>query len=68
MRHLHLLQGNFKHGGTVPGEGPATDPAAVVENIHADHLIEMIVLGEMNAVALMEGHEAEAGDVGCEEE
>jgi hypothetical protein len=54
----HLLQGNFKDGGTVAGQWPATDPATVVAVINTDHLIDVLVAGESDAVALMERHRA----------
>jgi len=54
----HLLQGNFKHGGTVAGQGPTADPATVVAVVNADHLIDVLVAGEGDAVALMERHTA----------
>jgi hypothetical protein len=54
----HLLQGNFKHGRTVAGQGPAANPATAVVVIDADHLVEVLVAGKGDAVALMERHKA----------
>ena len=51
-----LLQGNFKHGRSVAGQGPAADPAAVVSVVDTDHLVQVLVAGEGDAVTLMEGH------------
>ena len=39
----HLLQGNFKHLGTLASQGPAPHPATVVPVVHTDHLVELLV-------------------------
>ena len=55
MVSLELLQGNFKDGAAVAGEGPAPYPAAVVVVINANHLVRVRVAHEGDAIALMEG-------------
>ena len=53
---MHQLQGDFKHGRTVAGHGPAPHPATVLIVVNTDHLIQVLIAGEVNAVTLMEGH------------
>lgn len=55
MVSLELLQGNFKDGAAVAGEGPAPHPAAVVAVINANHLVGVRIAHEGDAIALMEG-------------
>lgn len=55
MVSLELLQGNFKDGAAVAGEGPAPHPAAVVAVINANHLVRVRIAHEGDAIALMEG-------------
>ena len=53
---IHQVEGDLKHGGPVAGHGPAAHPATVLVVVHADHLIQVLITGEVNTVTLMEGH------------
>ena len=53
---LDVMQGHLEHGRALAGKGPAAQPAAVAVIIHADHLIELLVVTEPDAVALKKGH------------
>ena len=56
-RHaIHQVEGDLKHGGPVAGHGPAAHPATVLVVVHADHLIQVLITGEVNTVTLMESH------------
>ena len=67
---LHLPQRHLKNRGSMAGQGPAPQPAAVVVGIEADHLIQLVlaagITGEMDAISLMKPgggsacHEAQA--------
>jgi hypothetical protein len=50
------VEGDLKHGGPVAGHGPAAHPATVLVVVNADHLIQVLITGEVNTVTLMEGH------------
>jgi hypothetical protein len=53
---IHQMQGDFKHRRTVAGHGPAAHPATVLVVVYADHLIQVLITGEVNTVTLMESH------------
>ena len=53
---IHQVKGNLKHGGAVAGHGPAAHPATVLVVVNTDHLIQVLITGEVNTVTLMEGH------------
>ncbi len=53
---IHEVEGDLKDGGTVAGHGPAAHPATVLMVVYADHLIQVLITGEVNTVTLMEGH------------
>jgi len=40
----------------VAGHGPAAHPATVLVVVHADHLVQVLITGEVNTVTLMESH------------
>ena len=53
---IHQVQGDFKHGGAMAGHGPTAHPATVLVIVNADHLIQVLITGEVNTVTLMESH------------
>lgn len=53
---LDLMQGHLHHRRSLPGQGPAAQPAAVAAIVDANHLVELLVTAEPDAVALMERH------------
>ncbi len=53
---LHVVQGHLQHRRAVAGHGPAAQPAAVTAIVDTDHLIELLVITEPDAVALKKGH------------
>ena len=53
---IHQVEGDLKHGRSVAGHGPAAHPATVQVVVNTDHLIKVLITGEVNTVTLMEGH------------
>lgn len=53
---LHVMQRQFHHRRAVARQRPAAQPAAVAAIVNADHLIELLVVTEPDAVALKKGH------------
>lgn len=51
----HLLQGNFKHLGAMASQGPAAQPAAIAGGIDTDHLVQLLIAAEADAITLMQG-------------
>jgi hypothetical protein len=54
---LHLMQWEFQNRGSMARQGPAAQPAAVAVIIDTDHLVELLIAAEMDAVALKEAHD-----------
>lgn len=55
---LDVVQRHLQHGGAVAGQGPAAQPAAVTVIVHTDHLVQLLVIAEPDAVALKKSHGA----------
>lgn len=55
-RAIHEVEGDLKHGRSMAGHGPTAHPATVLVVVNRDHLIKVLVTGEVNTVTLMEGH------------
>ena len=53
---IHQVEGDFKHWRSIAGHGPAAHPATVQMVVNTDHLIKVLITGEVNTVTLMEGH------------
>lgn len=53
---LHVVQGHLQHRRALADQGPAAQPAAVSVIVNADHLIQLLVIAEADAVALKESH------------
>ena len=51
---VNLVQGNLKHFGALAAQRPATQPAAVVVVVDANHLIQVISSIQADAGSLVE--------------
>ena len=53
---LHMVKGHLQHRRAMAGERPAAQPAPVAAIVNADHLVQLVVIAEPDAVALKKSH------------
>ena len=53
---LHMVQGHLQHRRAVARQGPAAQPAAVSAIVDTDHLVQLLVIAEPDAIALKKSH------------